>query len=70
VIESAPSIQQILESGVGASSAEYSPNFIDVVRQELAGEVQHERLAYTGPERELARRKSHPGAFEAGWPFR
>jgi hypothetical protein len=31
---------QSLESGQGVFSAEYSPNFIDVCRQELAGEVQ------------------------------
>jgi hypothetical protein len=43
LIECAPSIQQILESDVGASAAENLPNFVEVIRQELAGEVQHER---------------------------
>jgi hypothetical protein len=45
LIECAPSTQQILESGVGASSAENLPDFVEVVGQELAGEVHHERLA-------------------------
>jgi hypothetical protein len=45
LIERAPSIQQILESGVGAPSAEKLSNVVEVVGQKLAGEVQRERLA-------------------------
>jgi hypothetical protein len=43
LIEHAPSIQQILESGVGAPSAEKLPNVVEVAGQELAGEIQRER---------------------------
>ena len=50
LIEHAPSIQQILESGVGSPSAENLPNVVKVAGQELAGEVQRERL----PEIELS----------------
>ena len=50
MIEHAPSIQQIFEFGVGAPSAEKLPNAIEVAGQELAGEVQRERL----PEIELS----------------
>ena len=50
LIEHAPSIQQILEFGVGAPSAENLPNVVKVVGQKLAGEVQRERL----PEIELS----------------
>jgi len=39
LIERTPSIQQILESGVGAPSAEKLPNVVEVAGQELAGEV-------------------------------
>jgi len=45
LIECPPSNQQVLESSVGAFSAEYSLNFIEVVRYELAHEVEDERLA-------------------------
>ena len=45
MIERATSIQQILESGVGAPSAEKLSNVVEVVGQKLAGEVQRERLA-------------------------
>ena len=37
-------MQQILESGVGTPAAEKLPNVVEVVGQELAGEVQRERL--------------------------
>ena len=43
-------MQQILEFGVGAPAAEKLPNVVEVVGQELAGEVQRERL----PEIELS----------------
>ena len=43
-------MQQILESGVGAPAAEKLPNVVEVVGQELAGEVQRERV----PEIELS----------------
>src|ERR1700732_2845879 len=49
LIEHAPSTQQILESGVGAPSAEKLSNVVEVAVQELASEVQRERL----PEIEL-----------------
>jgi hypothetical protein len=45
LIEHVPSIQQILEFGVGAPSAEKLPNAVEVAGQELAGEVQRERLS-------------------------
>jgi hypothetical protein len=44
LIEHAPSTQQILESGVGAPSAEKLSYVVEVAGQELAGEVQRERL--------------------------
>ena len=43
-------MQQILESGVGAPSAEKLSNVVEVAGQELAGEIQRERL----PEIELS----------------
>ena len=43
-------MQQILEFGVGTPAAEKLPNVVEVVGQELAGEVQRERL----PEIELS----------------
>jgi hypothetical protein len=46
----APSTQQILESGVGAPSAEKLSNVVEVAGQELVGEIQRERL----PEIELS----------------
>jgi hypothetical protein len=45
VIERASSSQQILEPGVGASSAEKLPDLVEIAGQELAGEVERERLA-------------------------
>ena len=45
LVEGTPSNQQALESGVGALSVEYSPNFIEVVRQKLTREIEDERLA-------------------------
>jgi hypothetical protein len=50
LIERVPQSQQFLESGIGAPSAEKLPNLVKVVGQELAGEVQRERL----PEIELS----------------
>src|ERR1700738_2109062 len=44
LIECAPLMQQIFEFGVRASSAENLPDFLEVIRQKLAGEPQHERL--------------------------
>ena len=45
VIEHAAPRQQILKPGVGASSAEKLPDLVDIAGQELAGEVESERLA-------------------------
>jgi|SRR5271166_363243 len=45
VIERAASRQQILKPGVGASSAEKLPDLVEIAGQELAGEVEGERLA-------------------------
>jgi hypothetical protein len=44
-IECTPSLQQILESCVSASFPENLLKTTDVVWQELAGEVQHERFS-------------------------
>jgi hypothetical protein len=44
LIERPPSMQQILESGVGTPAAEKLPNVVEVVWQEFTGEVQRQRL--------------------------
>ena len=45
LIQRAPVDQKILEPGIGAPFLEHLSNLLVVVRQELAGKVQHERLA-------------------------
>jgi hypothetical protein len=45
LIEHAPSTQQILEPGVRASPAEKLSNVVEATGQELAGEIQRERLS-------------------------
>jgi hypothetical protein len=44
LIERVPPRQQLLELGIGAPSAEKLSNFVEAAGQELAGEVQGERL--------------------------
>lgn len=45
LIERVPPRQQTPEPGVGASSAETLPDLVEIPGQELAGEVERERLA-------------------------
>ena len=49
LLEHLPSGQQVLEIGISASPAEHSPHLVEISWQDLAGEVQRERL----PEIEL-----------------
>ena len=44
-IERVPLRQEVLEVGISARPAEYLPHLVEVVRQDLAGEIERERLA-------------------------
>jgi hypothetical protein len=40
LLERAPLGQQVLEIGISASPAEYSPHLVEIFRQNLEGEIQ------------------------------
>src|SRR5215472_3192394 len=45
LVERAPPRQQVLKGRIGTSPAEDAPDLVEIVRQEFARKVEHERLA-------------------------